>query len=400
MSDQPVPSGMPAAAPPPTRRAGRGRIVLARVLTIVGVLLAVVSLLSNFVKREALDSSQVKDTSQKLIADDAIRTQIAASMVESLYANVDVSAELKQKLPENLQALAGPIAGLTREVSDRAADELLQRPRVQGLFVNATEVAHEQLIKVLDGDTAALDTTGGDVVLDIRPLVVELGTRFQIADNLAQRIPADKARIVILDSDQLGLAQDLTQWLKTVADWIWVLALAAWAAAIWLARGRRRLEVRAIAIGFMVTGIAVVVVRSLAGGYLVDQLVASDAVKPAVQNAWSIITESLADAGWSTFGVGVLAVIGLWFAGPGRRAIEWRERLAPYLRRADVAYGGLVVVFLLAVWVLPVVQFRNVVIIGVLAAIGLEVVRRQTAREFPDALAAESLWDGLRSRFR
>ena len=400
MSDQPAPSGVPAPVPPPAHRAGRGRIVLARVLTIVGVLLAVVSLLSNFVKREALDSSQVKDTSQALIADDAIRTQIAASMVESLYANVDVSAELQQKLPQNLQALAGPIAGLTREVSDRAANELLQRPRVQALFVDATAVAHQQLVKVLEGDTKAVDTTGGNVVLDIRPLVLELGTRFQIADDLAQRIPAEKARIVILDSDQLGLAQDLTQWLKTVANWIWVLALAAWVAAVWLARGRRRLEVRAIAIGLVVTGIAVVVIRALAGGYLVDQLVAADAVKPAVQDAWSIITESLADQGWSTFGVGVLALVGLWFAGPGLRAGEWRERLAPYLRRPGVAYGGLLVAFLLAMWLLPVVQARNVVIVGVLAAIGLEVLRRQVAREFPDVDAAESLWDGLRSRFR
>jgi hypothetical protein len=374
--------------------------VLARVLTIVGIVLAVISLLSNYVKREALDEDQFRETARALVADDAIREQLAASMVETLYTNVDVSAELGQRLPEELQPLAGPIAGLTRELSDRAARELLERPRVQALFVGAASAAQQQLNKVLGGDTTVVQTTDGKVVLDIRPLVLALGERFPIAQNLGEQVPPERARIVILDSDQLELAQDVTDWLKAIANWVWILVVLAWAGAVWLARGRRRLEVRAIAIGLVVTGLAVVALRAVLGDYLVDQLVASDSVRPATENAWAIITGSLADAGWSTFGVGLLALIGIWFAGPGRRARVWREELAPYLRRADVAYGALIVLFLLALWLLPVVQFRNTVIVGVLAAIGLEVLRRQTLREFPNAVAPENLWDHLRSRQR
>jgi hypothetical protein len=395
----PLSPAAPPAAPPPAA-AGRGRLILARLLTIVGVLLLVVSLLSNFVKREALDSANVEATAQELIADPTIRDQLAASMVDTLYANVDVTQELQAKLPENLQALAGPIAGLTREVSDRAAQRLLERPRVQTVFVTAVGVSHQQLVKVLEGDTRAVETTNGQVVLDIQPLVVALGERFQIANNLVQQIPSNKARIVLLDSDELGLAQDITHWLEVVADWIWVLALAAWAAAVWLARGRRRIEIRAIAAGFVIAGFLVVVIRGLAGGYIVDQLAATDSVKPAVQDAWNIITDSLAAAGWTVLIVGVLALLGVWFMGPGRRAHRWRQALAPYLRRADVSYGVLALLFLLFVWWTPLITARNVIILGVLAVIGFEVVRRQTQREFPDAVAAEDLWDTIRGRFR
>jgi hypothetical protein len=370
------------------------------VLTVIGVLLLVVSLLSNFVKREALDSANVEATAQELIADPAIRDELAASMVETLYANVDVTKELQSRLPDNLQALAGPIAGLTREVSDRAAQELLQRPRVQTVFVDAVGVSHQQLVKVLEGDTRALDTTNGQVVLDIQPLVVALGERFQIASNLAQQIPSNKARIVLLDSDQLGLAQDITHWLELVADWIWALALVVWAAAVWLARGRRRTEVRAIAAGFVVAGFLVVVIRALAGGYIVDQLAATDSVKPAVQDAWDIITDSLAAAGWTVFAVGVLSLLGVWFVGPGSRARRWREDLAPYLRRADLSYAVLALLFLLFVWWTPLITARNVLILGVLAVVGLEVVRRQTRREFPDAVAAGDLLESLRGHLR
>ena len=51
-----------------------------------------------------------------------------------------------------------------------------------------------------------------------------------------------------------------------------------------------------------------------------------------------------------------------------------REELAPYLRRADVSYAVLLVLFLLFVWWSPIVQLLNVAIIGVLAIVGLEVL--------------------------
>jgi hypothetical protein len=60
--------------------------------------------------------------------------------------------------------------------------------------------------------------------------------------------------VTILESDQLQTAQDATRLLRFVADWIWVLALAAAAGAVWLARGRRRREVRALALGVLITG--------------------------------------------------------------------------------------------------------------------------------------------------
>ena len=52
---------------------------------------------------------------------------------------------------------------------------------------------------------------------------------------------------------------------------MWLLALAVAALAIWLARGRRRLELRALAIGLLVVGLLLLAVQRLAGSYLVDE---------------------------------------------------------------------------------------------------------------------------------
>ena len=265
----------------------RTRIIAARILVVLGVVLVVVSLFANFVKREALDEETFRGTSQELIANEDIRDQVAATMVEQLYANVDVAARLQERLPENLQPLAAPLAGLSREAIDRAARELLARPRVQTLFVNASSLAQAQVVKVLEGDTTRLQTTGGNVVLDLHPLVVQLGDRFGFLGNVSETLPPDAGRITILRSDELDTAQSLTQALKVVANWIWIPALLAWAAALWLVPGRRRKEVRAISIGLIVAGVAILVIRRVAGSYLVDNLTDSESIRPAVDAFWT-----------------------------------------------------------------------------------------------------------------
>ena len=318
-------------APEPRATPSRTRIILARALVVLGVILLVVSLLSNWVKREALERDTFRTTSQELIAHPAIQDQLAQTMVEQLYANVDVSAQLEAKLPPNLQSLAGPIAGLSRELIDRAAIELLQRPRVQSLFVDAASLAQTQTVRVLEGNTSRLQTTGGNVVLDLHPLVVRLGDRFGVLANASQQLPPDAGRIVLLKSDQLDTAQSLTQLLKNVANWIWIPALLAWAIAIWLVPERRRKEVRAIAIGWIVAGVALLVIRRLAGSYLVDNLTDSESVRPALSAFWSILSDGLRDAAWVVVVVGVIGTLGAWITGEGARAVGARRWLGPWL---------------------------------------------------------------------
>ena len=360
----------------------RGRIVAARILLVLGVLLLVLSILSTYVKREALDSGQFKQTSQKLIADPAIQEAVAAQMTDAL-GNVDFSGALEAKLPTNLQALASPIAGLAQGFVGTAAQNLLARPRIQDAFVQAAVLSQKQFVKVLHGDTKALDTSNGDVVLDIRPLVLKLGDRFGFVSNLADQIPQNAGQVTILKSDDLKTAQKVTHWLEQIANFVWIFAVAAWVAAIWLARGRRRQEVRSLGFGLVAVGLLVLLSRWLAGRYFVNHIVVSDSVRPAAHNAWQIITQSLAAAGWVALSVGVLVAIGAWLVGPGNRATAARAALAPYLRRWEIAWGAWVVAMLLIVWILPIQVFRTTVILVVASVIGYVIFLRQVAAESP-----------------
>lgn len=383
----------PAAtsAPPDPSGPSRARIITARVLVVLGVLLVIVSLLANFVRREALDRDTFRTTSQQLIANDDIRDQVAATMVDQLYSNVDVAGVLQQRLPDNLQALAAPLAGLGREAIDRGAQELLARPRVQSLFVDASSLAQAQVKRVLEGDTPRLQTTNGNVVLDLRPLVVQLGDRFGFLGDLEQQLPPDAAQITILKADNLETAQNVTQGLKVVANWIWIPAILCWAVALWLVPGRRRREVRAIGIGLIIGGIALLVIRRVAGSYLVDNLTQSDSVRPAVSAFWRILSDGLAEGAWVVVVVGVIATLGAWITGKGERATRLRHTVGPWLARPALAWSVFAAVLLLVVWALPFQRFLTAAILVVLAALGFEVTRRQVARE----LAEEGAVPGL-----
>lgn len=366
----------------------RGRIIGGRALLVLGVLLTVLSILSTYVKREALDQGQFEQTSQELIQSPAIQEQVAAVMVDALFSNVDVSAELKGNLPTNLQPLAGPIAGLSQGFADTASQKLLTRPRVQEAFVKLASTSQSQVVKVLHGDAKALTTSNGNVVLDLRPLVLKLGDRFGFVSKLADKVPQDAAQVTILKSSDLSTAQTITHWLEQVANYIWILALACWVGAIWLARGRRRQEVRALGIGLVVVGILVLLARWAGGNYFVDNLVANDSVRPAASDAWNIITASLAAAGWVAFAFGILIAVGAWLVGPGERAPAARTAVAPTLRRTWLSWGLWALGIVLIAWILPIQMFRTTAILVVGSAIGFFVFRRQLAAEMPEPMPA------------
>jgi hypothetical protein len=363
-------------------------MVAARTLVILGGLFVVLSLIAGYVRFQALDNATVRDTAGQLIADDEVRDQIALTLVDQLYANVDVAAALQQQLPEDQQGLSGLVASGLREFSDRAAQRLLERPRAQEAWVNTIAFSHQQLLNVLEDDVRGTTTENGAVFLDLRPLIIQLGDRVPLVARIAQQLPNDSGRIKIIEADQLETAQDLTQIAKTVGSWLWVVPILFWAAALALARGRRRAILSMVAFTSILAGLLVLVVRHLGGGYVVDSLVPTESVRPAAQDAWNILTQQLADGGWTLIGLGVIVLFAGWLAGEGRIATTVRTELAPYIARWEISYGVAAALFLLLLLWAPTVQTTRVPLMlaaAIVLAFGVELLRRQVLREHPDA---------------
>lgn len=368
-----------------TRQAGlsRARIVGARILTVVAVLLALVGTLAFYVEYTALDEDGFEAISREMIENEEIRTQVANTAVDQLFANVDVEAAIAERLPAQQQGLAPVLAGLARTGADRAAATVLSRPRVQTVWVETTTATQRQLVRLLDDETEFVQTEGGTVVLDLRPLMIELGDQVVVIGRVAEKLPDSAGKIAIIEESQLETAQSVTKILRAVADWMWLVALAVAALAVGLARGRRRLEIRALAIGLLLVGVLLLAVRRFAGDYLVDRVAKDDAVEPAAHDAWSILTQTLADRAWVGITLGLVTLVGVWFVGETRRAAQARRAAAPVLENRVTTYGIAAVALLVLALVAPLFArgwLMSLVLIG-LAVVGIEVVRSIVQRQ-------------------
>jgi len=69
----------------PGHRGGRWRGPAARLLTVLGILLVVVSIVANFVDRQALGKSDFKDAAKQLANDSVIQQQVALALTDQLF---------------------------------------------------------------------------------------------------------------------------------------------------------------------------------------------------------------------------------------------------------------------------------------------------------------------------
>jgi hypothetical protein len=362
-------------------------------IVVAASVLAVFAVLAVWANRQALNTDNWTETSSELLENDEIRTQIAVFLVDQLYANVDVEGEIRAALPPRAQGLAGPLAGGVRNFAERAARELLGRPRPQKLWEEANRRAHTRLLQVVEGGGDVVSTEGGDVTLDLNALLGQTEQRVGVGGRLQQKVPPEAGQLKILSSDQLELAQDVVDAIKGLAVVLVILALGLFALAVYLAAGWRREALRATGVAFIVVGVAVLVLRSLGGDAVVDALTTTESVRPAADAAWSIGTTLLRDAAVAMIGYGIVIVLAAWLAGSTRWATATRAALAPYLREPAIAYGGAAALLLLVLLWSPTPAWRRVIpvllMIG-LVLLGVEVLRRQTAQEFPDASREEA----------
>jgi hypothetical protein len=369
------------------RRSHRGGVYALVVAATVTAFLAVLAI---WVQRQVLNGDNWTASSSQLLEDPAIRSAVSGYLVDQLYANVDVAGEIRSRLPEQTKGLAGPAAGGLRSVAGNLTDQALQRPRVQAAWEQANRRMHRRLMQVLNGGGPVVGTANGEVTLDLRALLSEVGARAGIGDRLADKLPAAAANLVVLRSNQLEAAQNVASALRPLAIGLTALALVLYALAIWLGAGWRRETLRAAGLGLIIAGIAALLVRRVAGDQVVTTLGTTETIRPAIASTWRIETSLLQSIAQATVAYGVVAVLGAWLAGPTSWAVAVRRSLAPYAREPVWAWGAFAVLMLaLLVWA-PTQALRQPVtalLLIVILAGGFEVLRRRTAREFPDGTA-------------
>ena len=367
----------------------RGRRRIVRVLVVLGSLLAFLSVFAIWTERQALNTDDWVNTSGRLIQNPTIREAVGNFLVDQLYENVDVEKELEEILPGETKQLAGPVSGGLRQVAGQGADQVLQSSTAQELWKGANRTTHEQLLDVLEEKEGTVSTEEGKVTLNLGGLVTNLADQVGIGASLAEKLPEDAGQITILRSDQLKTAQDVVVAVKGLALLLSLLTLLCFGLAIYLAGEGRWVTVLYCGIGLIAAGFASIVLREVAGGIVVGQLVEEESVRPAVEETWSIATSLMTSIATTVIVVGVLFCIAGWLASPTGSARSTRRFLAPVLdEHAGYAYALLAVVvgfYFISSPTQNLRTFLTTLAIAGLAAFGIHELRRQAAEEFPDA---------------
>jgi hypothetical protein len=367
----------------------RGRRRTIKGLVILGSVLAFLSVFAIWVERQALNTDDWVETSGRLIQNETIRAELGDYLVDQLYENVDVEAELKEILPGDTKDLAGPAAGGLRQVAGDGAERVLETSTAQDLWEDANRSAHEQLIAVLEDKGEAVSTEEGTVSLNLGSLLTNLAEQVGIGADLAEKLPPDAGQIEILRSDELKTAQNIAIAVKGLALVLSILTFVCFGAAIYLSREGRWVTVLFSGIGLIAAGFAVIVAREIAGGIVIDQLVVTESAKPAGEAAWSIATSLMVDIATTAIVIGALFALAGWLASPSGSARETRRVIAPVLRHhAAYVYTGLALLVCFYFLTGPTQGLRSLLttlIVAGMAAFGIHELRKQTAEEFPDA---------------
>jgi putative oligomerization/nucleic acid binding protein len=367
----------------------RGRRRTVKALVVLGSILAFLSVFAIWTERQALNTDDWVETSGQLIQNRTIRAELARYMVDQLYENVDVEADIESRLSDDIKDIAGPVSSGFRQVAPTVMEKVLETSTAEDLWEEANRSAHEQLIAVLEDKKEAVSTEEGTVTLKLSSLLTDLAEQAGVSTGLAEKIPPDAADIEILRSDELKTAQNIAIAVKGLALVLSILTFAAFAAAIYFSRDGRWVTVLFSGIGLIAAGFAVIVVRQIAGGIVIDQLVTVDSAKPAGEAAWSIATSLMVSIATTAIVIGVLFALAGWLASPTDSARAVRRVIAPTLRHhVAYVYTGLALLVCFYFLTAPTQGLRSLLttlIVAGMAAFGIHELRRQTEEEFPGA---------------
>jgi len=382
---------------------------LVGVLFFLATVVGVVAVLAVWANRQALNTDNWTNTSSQLLENQEVQHAVAAYAVSQLFASGVVQAEIKSALPGQLQALAGPLSSGLQQLAGQIAPRVLASSQVQAAWRQANRSAHTVLLRIINGGGSLASTNGGVVTLNLHAIVdqlaASLGAQSQVAavrSKLAGNagavqgaagaagitLPPASGQLVIMRSSQLKTVQNIASDIKGLALVLPIVTFALFILAVWFSVGRRRQALRRTGWCFVGIGLLVLVARRLGGNAIVDGLVKNPANKAAGHEVWTIATSLLYDIAVALVIYGLILVVAAWLAG-GTRPARWLRRvLAPTLRERPVAayaaaFGVLLVV---VVWgPTPATrQIAYIILFAVLLVLGIEALRRQTAREYPE----------------
>ena len=268
-----------------------------------------------WVNRQALNTSNWASTSGKILANQRVQTALSAYLVRQLFANVNLSADLKQICRRSCSRCGSGRGRVAAARRSGGAETACQSPGAGRLGSGQhcrAQRASEGAERRRTGRLNQLRGRDPQPHQLVTQLAATLGISSQVAavqsklqgstgaaakataqNKLGITLPSSSGQLVILRSNQLKTAQDIANAVKHLAIVLPAIAILLFALAVYLARGRRRRTLRTSGWCWVLIGVVLVLIRRVAGDAIVNGLVKVSSNKPAVHDVWNIATSLL-----------------------------------------------------------------------------------------------------------
>jgi hypothetical protein len=349
------------------------RITIA-VLVIVGCLAIALGNLYSWVVRTTLTDDAWVAVTVPLAREPAVQRAVGTLILERIDEAVDIEGQIAERLPDQLDPLAAFVATQARQALSQVVFELLASDAFADAWETAMREGHARIIRLIRETT--VDPT---IPLRIDAIVATLDQRLAARgiDVFPGDGPPSLGDLAIRVDERLAQARALIGWAEQL---VWILplvALAAFVAALALARRRGRLFV-AIA-----TSVAVALAIELVAFRVVEAEVASipsqEVFAAGVDALLTILLAGLYAQTQALLVAAAVIAIVAWVARYAARLKPIRAFLARYGRLLQAIVAVVVGAYLLFG---PDVRLARVLLVGALAVaavLGLEAVIRGEA---------------------
>ncbi len=249
-------------------RGGRTRRIVAGVLVVLFAILLPLSYVVTWAHYVVLTDRGFEKTVIPIGTDPAVTSAVAVTITDQIFTSLNPEQIVKNALPPRADFLAGPITNAARGYVQDGVTRALQSDQFQTLWKQAVDFAHTQLLSVLNGDSKAITTTNGQVVLNLVPLFDAalqnlegfisgvVGKPVQLPSISANEVPAAACQrigaalnrpvsntcgqIPLFPEDKLTQARHAVRAFNGIMVLLLVLTAVVAAGALWVSRRRRR----------------------------------------------------------------------------------------------------------------------------------------------------------------
>lgn len=265
---------------------------MSTVLLVLVALLTPLSALAVWADREIGDTDEYVAAMAPLASDPAVQNAVAVRITDEAMTKFD----------------AGPFQEGVRNLLHEAVLSFSGTEAFGAAWNTVNRAAHTAVEHALTSES------GDTVSIDLAPVIEQV--KVQLSEDgvpFADQIPVGRTRITILESDKLGVAREVFDWLQIAGVWLPVATLVLAVAAVLLAR--RRLYALAgfglaIAVGGALLRLAVTFGRGLA----LDDL-PPDVDRPAAEAVYDALTQTLRVTSWWVVGAGMVVAVTAWASG-------------------------------------------------------------------------------------